>query len=512
MFFARVSDKEEFLIRYSLFLLLIGLFAYPIIHANFYLLDDHGRALNPYIGMAANGRYLSELLFIALNTTCHQHDIAPLTQIMSVAILSLSLTFLSMAWRFNRLSGLLALSFIVCSPYFLENLSYRVDSLYQSLALATAIAALSLSAPMSGLRRYLTVALVLFLTVNLYQPAVNVFLVLLCLGTLLQMLEGGIKVASLYYVKNLLCLVSALCAYKAETFLLHLEGFNFDYLHLHAATTSNPHLIARHIVQFLKLYLNEYARGNHARILLIGLVGGVIGLGVQAYRSRGLRGGIFAVLILGVATLSMPGVMLVLASPVFDVRVLMSGGAFLGLAVSFLLGRDATFRGWRRVPILLSGWMLLTQLMMAYEWGNAAHAQALFDNRLAAEIVEDIYTASHGRPVALRVFSSWGDADPVPVDPKARVIFDHRASLHLDTLLTMFKIWGWNDVILKEFGLQSNATYLGFNEESPVFSLMEAEAMRHSCRFEHQIARRYYSLYQTGDRILIDFSRACPTR
>ncbi|XAO71098.1 MAG: glucosyltransferase domain-containing protein [Acetobacteraceae bacterium] len=423
MFFERVSDKEEFLIRFFLSLILIGLFAYPIIHANFYLIDDHGRALYPYIGMAANGRYLSELLFIALNATFHQYDIAPLTQILSVAILSLALTSLSTAWRFNRLSGFLALSSIVCSPYFLENLSYRVDSLYQSMALATAVAALSLSAPMTGLRRYLTVASALFLTVNLYQPAVNMFLVLLCLSTLFQMLEGGIKAASLYYVKNLLCLVAALCAYKAETFLLHLEGFNFDYLHLHAATTFNPHIIARHIAQFVRLYLNEYARSNHARILLIGLIGGVAGLGLQAYRSRGVRGGIFAILMLGVAVISMPGVMTILAIPVFDVRVLMSGGVFLGLATCFLIGRHAAFRSWRRVPILLSGWMLLTQLMMAYEWGNAAHAQALFENRLAAGIVEDIYTASHGQPVALRVFSSWGDSDPVPVDPKARVIF-----------------------------------------------------------------------------------------
>lgn len=127
-------------IKPFLFIFSIYLIAYSsIILADVYYIDDLRRSIDGYPGWENFSRYMSNYLSMGLNFSRRLTDIYPLGQLLAIVVLSLSSLILSLL--FNKRSYVLyvASTIIGLSPYFLENISYRYDSLYMAIAVFSTI-------------------------------------------------------------------------------------------------------------------------------------------------------------------------------------------------------------------------------------------------------------------------------------------------------------------------------------------------------------------------------------
>ncbi len=113
-----------------------------IIRANVLYDDDLGRNLYGYTGNAYDSRYISDWVSILLNCNRHITDISPLTQILACLFLAISVVIVYMtisdAPKMNFLSYMCGT--LIISPYFLENISYKVDSVFMALSVMAVVA------------------------------------------------------------------------------------------------------------------------------------------------------------------------------------------------------------------------------------------------------------------------------------------------------------------------------------------------------------------------------------
>lgn len=107
-----------------------------IIQAGFYYDDDIWRSYEGSRSWIGYSRYVSEVLSILIHTNFVLSDIAPLTSILSILMMSLATLMLS--WVADkkqfRIFSVIASAFIFISPFFGQNFAYRFDSPYMVLA------------------------------------------------------------------------------------------------------------------------------------------------------------------------------------------------------------------------------------------------------------------------------------------------------------------------------------------------------------------------------------------
>lgn len=134
-FFSSLVTKKGLLFLgitvFAFFLIFSG-----IILADFYYDDDIWRSYEGSRSWIGYSRYISEFLSILLHTNFVLSDIAPLTSILSILMMSLATLMLS--WVADkkqfRIFSVIASAFIFISPFFGQNFAYRFDSPYMVLA------------------------------------------------------------------------------------------------------------------------------------------------------------------------------------------------------------------------------------------------------------------------------------------------------------------------------------------------------------------------------------------
>ncbi len=112
-----------------------------IIRANVLYNDDLGRNLEGYMGNAYDSRYISDWISILVNCNKHVSDVSPLTQILACLFLALSVIIVFKILGKSEKIGILpyVCGTIILSPYFLENISYKVDSVFMALSILAVI-------------------------------------------------------------------------------------------------------------------------------------------------------------------------------------------------------------------------------------------------------------------------------------------------------------------------------------------------------------------------------------
>mgnify|MGYP002646989602 CR=1 FL=1 len=157
-------------IRYYIYLL--SLFTMPIILANYYYIDDMGRASSGYLGWGKDGRPLSDAIMYIVNIGTPITDIAPLTVVISIAILSLSMS----KWQSfvdNNASGFFIVASFMANPYLAENFSYRFDVLPMMAGISLAFLGFSINTRSVITKTIITVAIFIS-SLATYQVNVNI--------------------------------------------------------------------------------------------------------------------------------------------------------------------------------------------------------------------------------------------------------------------------------------------------------------------------------------------------
>ncbi|ELY5887285.1 glucosyltransferase domain-containing protein [Cronobacter sakazakii] len=103
----------------------------PILMAGSIYIDDNTRVFRNF-GWTVDGRYLSNLVYNVLSLGNGPLDLFPFTQIASVLILVISAAVIARAVNFSSVTAITVA--ILSSPFLVQNLSYRLDSLTMAMS------------------------------------------------------------------------------------------------------------------------------------------------------------------------------------------------------------------------------------------------------------------------------------------------------------------------------------------------------------------------------------------
>lgn len=110
---------------------------FTLFRANYSFQDDIRRATTGHKSWVGSSRFVSETLAVFLHTNFYINDIAPLTQILALAVTSVaSYTIASVLTNGAPTKvSLLASSLAGLCPFYFENMSYKFDSPYMAMAM-----------------------------------------------------------------------------------------------------------------------------------------------------------------------------------------------------------------------------------------------------------------------------------------------------------------------------------------------------------------------------------------
>lgn len=513
------KEQSEASVRFLIFLAILGLFLYPILHGNFWYLDDYYRSIENELAFTETGRFFAQFIFIILNATSKAYNLAPIPQILSIVILSFSLSILSLKWSLNRTSSVLSLSLIVCTPFFLQNLSFCFDSLTMSMALSCVMWFFILEkSSFSFFKKTLLRTFLLLSILNLYQPALNTFLILSITESLLILYSEKAQDSILYFSKKILYLFIPLILYKSEMIFLKKDD---SYASHHAQFTHNLFTILNNIQSLLKYAFLEFGISGGRLEILLGcfLLIGITNLLYIFYKRGKLPKLTLALCYILFSICSLAGFLAPLKYPILDMRVLIANGAFLSLFMIFFIGKQPSLRQ-NPIRIILAGWVLLIQMTFSAQWGSAIAAQTELNEFIASNIVNDVYTLSKQQPVFIRIeaqhktvnnittIASQNDDGilDVPIPFITKQIWHARRAIFNDYNPTYDHLGKY---ILKKHDLQDNATYFRSTDQSSQFPFALAQNIYEHCSYETMRSNRYYNIYKKGAYILVDFSHKC---
>ena len=385
---------------WSVFLPLLAVafvFAFPVIFADRYYLDDLAHSITGAADWSPDGRPLATLVlellnfqYPALNAT-PLIDLSPLPQLLAVVALSIAATILYRNLnRENRdWPSLLVVTPLITSPFLLQNLSYKFDAMPMALAIMSAVAATQLWST-----RLLTVAIgamLLLCAASLYQPSLNVFMgasVLLFLNTA----RNDLREAFSDVIDNIVKFILGLLFYIAviAPVFVARSGYSADHSALVSFTATGFDMVADNFVYSIWL-ASEYftqtpvlsaAMAIAFLFFIILLVGGKL----SAIHRPALFSGITLIVIVAVL-FSVFGISLVLQSAVIRPRTLMG---FSILLVFLFYAAEAALTHLHPRARLLLVVPLIFHMVIAYGYGAALKAQSQFDAFLFSAIATQL--------------------------------------------------------------------------------------------------------------------------
>ena len=392
---ARQLGRDTFVTLLGLYFLVL----FPILRADRCYSDDLKRALFGRNGWDSNGRPLTTLLMKLLQ--CYDHalvDISPLTQVGGVVLLAWVGVMIARRFRIDKPLLAAAVAFpLGAQPFFLENLSFKFDSL--SMCLALLLALLPVVALGDDRRGWRLGCLALFASMNLYQPAIGAYLVFAVLELLLVQLRDEPLASLLRRVRSRgLQFVLSMLAYELVVGV-HVNGWVRQHGHLIHGIGG----LLRVGVNFADFYAfvgaafdTQWWRYFGPVLALIGLVAVAIGLrhAARAWR-EGTRAaavllGLWAIALPAIALACTLGPLLLLVDPPVVARVLVGIGALLSAGLILL---HAAARHWRRSDnwaLSVAGMFALGLCSFAAAYGNALAEQAKYEDHIAARLADDL--------------------------------------------------------------------------------------------------------------------------
>jgi len=164
---------------YAVIFSLIFIFVIPIILYNGFYVDDNVRIVTGKPDWNWVGRTFADWLMktLSLNTQAID-DFSPMPLVIAIAIFSLTLYHV-VSKNVENISIMKVLPFIflIVNPFFMQNLTYKFDSLPMTIAISCAVFAYFYD-DVSRVKKYLVMAGLLVVALELYQPCANVFLML----------------------------------------------------------------------------------------------------------------------------------------------------------------------------------------------------------------------------------------------------------------------------------------------------------------------------------------------
>lgn len=413
---------EQLFSRYKLAYIAGLVYILPIIISGRMFNDDIGRATEGYTKWGVNGRPLSDWIMEGLSFGFPISNLSPFTIIIAllVTVLCGALLAENFGVKDKAKRNILAFSFVI-SPFYLENLSYQFDSLPMSLSLLLATLAFTIPGRYQILTGSTIGTVLLIGTMCLYQPSINVYIILVCFSTIISGIncEGRVLLKSLYKAASL---IVAQIIYSVALVPAFIEG---DYNTNHSVMiTERPDptgLLFNNAQVFLERVLNSL--DTTAGVIAIVLVAFIVLTWFKALFTRENHKNklnfaldkLTILIALPVIFACIAGPLLMLFRPVTNPRVLLGVNAivFIGVFCAMYLFN----RHWKYLMIV----PVTYAFSLSAAYGNASSMQKRLDEYRAIVIAQDINNLNMspknlvfiGMPDISKVANKYADNFPV---------------------------------------------------------------------------------------------------
>ncbi|MCE5982235.1 glucosyltransferase domain-containing protein [Pseudomonas sp. LF19] len=469
-----------------LFVVLSFVYVFPIVRADYAYVDDNWRALLQAQDAWRNqGRILLEWLYTLLTFSEATINIFPLPLLIGISALALAMARLTF-WLFPRpgITSCLVILPVLCSPFFLGNLTYQYDGPGMVLALVAVICAITCRTEQRYVRG-LVAALLIAATLSLYQLAISLFIGL----CIVEYVRG---------VKDKVAVQALLVTLMERVVQLIVGGLIYFFTAYQLAIDTRGSRLPID-QQWFEVVWQKFCFSMQMLGLLIASSGNVLAVALLLGASAGLilfmtsirqmqgrlpgKLGVALLYLLSLVTLiwNVPGMMLFLSEPNLEARNFIGFSAVLVLL--FFLNYEVLGRIWPGLRWLL---IIPTLFMFAfsYAYGQVIIAKKEFESAMAHYIANDLVSRSELRSVNKYYYlRAPGDGNWLPRG--------HGAMIHMPLL--RYILSGSNSVLHAQFFPR-----LGINNviggEHGVFDQLAAAGRVG----EPLVDNKFYSIYVTG--------------
>lgn len=476
---------------YQLYFFSILALALPLMIANVYYSDDISRSINGYTMWGIDGRPLSDILMTLLNFNSHLSDTAPLPLLLAVTILALALSlFFKNTLNADKKYILLPISFLI-SPFIIEPLSYRFDSLTISASIFFAFAFISVQTKNKILSFLLKTAFIVSVF-SFYQPSINIVLTLISVELFINMKFQ--KHAS-YILKSLLVKLASLVVgsivYMKIVLPLTHSGENASN---HPGISDN---IFDRTLSNASAYYQFFCENvilNHGEILVLGSLIASIALSmvicINYYRINKGRLDIIVSIIGIIATpltfIASMVTLLFLENPLVTfarVYIGINGLALFIFTLIFLTLKSTRLSSY----ILFIPVLYITSFSFSY--GNALRMQNV-TNIQVAEVIKQALKETPDNSVQI-LFNGTA--------PKSPILINSEKNYPLLKTIVLNYFYNW-------FGAYTYMKLNGINQNYPDFSSKSISTyISDYCNSEVIYSSSNIKIYKNADNIMVDF-------
>ena len=395
------KEKEQCLTVFKWISIFFIIYAMPIIIANVLYKDDLRRVLygDPSTWYR-DGRPIMALILKAFSFGTPVFDTSPLPLITGLLFLSFSLTMFYKKYLhdYDTLSAILCLLMFITSPFFLENLSFRFESVGMCISIGLFILLFSLpddiSHPVS-----LAASMVFTICVScIYQSTLGTFLALLFVTVFIELKVVPLKISlkKAFYKFTGFCLGTLFYLFCIAPNYVAKDGYQAEHSGLISLSSEGLIKYFSNLKSFLVyLKLMYFPEGNplvtilSAGVILLTLVAITIYVNsiLSAKREKTKTGKVFLAFIapaLILVSAFLP--MCVLTNPNYMPRVFLSFNIFL-LFIGIML---VSLSKKKRLALFIFVPIYLFSYGFSYTYANLLKSQTEYEAHIAQSIIYDL--------------------------------------------------------------------------------------------------------------------------
>ncbi|MGP9798544.1 glucosyltransferase domain-containing protein [Halomonas sp. 86] len=187
--------------------------------------DDKTRQLWGGDNWSDVGRPLADILTIPFKLNDRLSDITPISQLISIFLITVSVLLCKEVFSRARTSSWIAFIFLFANVFYIQNMSYRFDNQIMTLSFFCSLLSATMLASQCKIKILIPSNIALFLfSLCLYQAAINVALVMAGLWIYQEAKKDNLKYVIKRFSIYIGCLIIALILYKIVLFFIPVSG------------------------------------------------------------------------------------------------------------------------------------------------------------------------------------------------------------------------------------------------------------------------------------------------
>ncbi|WP_435952755.1 glucosyltransferase domain-containing protein [Dryocola sp. BD626] len=468
---------KEFSVNYktAIFLAVCSfIYMLPLIITNTYYIDDMARSLYGY-GWQRDGRTLATVIMQIISGGERLSNLSPYTNIISACILSFTGYYACVISGIEKNKKYKISSLIVLtSPFMLENLTYKYDSLPMSIS----IAAVSLPFILNGWRFIAIAGAGACVCLMTYQASFIIFFIMASIVVSKDLIENR------QTIKRLLSIVNALILGVFLTYLVNLiyppdfAGRNKLFF-----TSEDP---IKEITKNISGAIDVISQVFHATYIIVyslTLLALLLSIVVIIKENKHKLMASTSIILSILAFTSFPLINILLLNPWWTARVFVGFPFSIIAILSIINYASPTIQRYISIALVV----LAFPLMASYS--NALSSQNKFTEDMVSRIFDGVDTV--GKSVFV--------IGTAPRSPESIIAIENNPLLRSILPIYISNGWSWGGHFLERQGIIERKQYLSPSERE--------RYIKNVCKFNEIKDGLNYKVLSNGKVIAIDFNK-----